>query len=69
MVPIEDRLNMRLDAATRRRLQALVARLELRQSDVIRQAIKRLAEIEGVEPPPGPPSYAVLPYPAAAEGR
>ena len=49
MAPVEDRLSMRLDPATRRRLGALARKLELRQSDIIRMAIRQMAEREGVE--------------------
>jgi predicted transcriptional regulator len=45
----EDRLNMRLDVKTIARLAALAAKLELKRPDLIRQAVKRMAEQEGVE--------------------
>lgn len=58
MAPVgEDRFNMRLDVATRRRLDALAARLELRQADIVRMAIRQMAEREGLESPaPGAPA-------------
>lgn len=45
----DDRLNMRLDARSLARLEALAAKLELKRPDLIRQAIKRMAEQEKVE--------------------
>lgn len=46
----DDRLNMRLDSKTLARLAALVSHLELKRPDVVRLAIRALAEREGVEP-------------------
>jgi len=43
------RLDMRVDTLTRRRLQALAARLELSQAAIVRMAVRELAERLGVE--------------------
>jgi hypothetical protein len=43
------RLDMRVDTATRRRLRALAARLELSQAAIVRMAVRELAERLGVE--------------------
>jgi len=45
-----ERMEIRLDEATERRLKALTAKLELRRPDIVRMAIRVLAEREGVEP-------------------
>lgn len=45
----EDRLSMRLDEATKRRLRALATNLELPQAAIVRRAIRELAEKLGVE--------------------
>ena len=45
----EERLNMRMDSATARRMAALARKLELNYSTIVRQAIKQMAEREGVE--------------------
>lgn len=44
-----ERMELRVDAATKRRLDALARKLELRRPDLVRQAIKRMAEAEGLE--------------------
>ncbi len=48
-----DRVEFRLDPATARRLERLQAKLELRRPDLIRMAVRVLAEREGVELPDG----------------
>lgn len=54
------RLDMRIDPATRRRLVALAAKLELPQAAIVRTAVREMAERHGVEgqPPPAPPRPA-----------
>ena len=44
----EDRLNMRLDPATRAALDWLARRLHLNAASVVRLAVARLAQTEGM---------------------
>jgi predicted transcriptional regulator len=44
------RLELVLTPELERRLKALMAKWELKRTEVIRQAVKRAAEQEGVEP-------------------
>lgn len=45
----DDRLNMRLDARTIARLKALEEDMELKRPDIIKQAVRLLAEQRGLE--------------------
>lgn len=49
MAESDEYLRMRLDPITARRLAALVKKLELNRSTVVRQAIRDKARQEGVE--------------------
>ncbi len=44
-----ERMELRLDEATKRRLELLSAKLELRRPDLVRIAIRQMAEREHVE--------------------
>jgi len=44
-----ERMELRLDAATKYRLDALTRKLELRRPDLVRMAIRVLAQQQGVE--------------------
>jgi predicted transcriptional regulator len=46
------RMEIRLDPATEQRLERLAEKLELPRTTVIRQAIRQMAEREGVEDQP-----------------
>ncbi len=46
-------LNMRLDAQTAAVIDALEDKLGLNRSDIVRLAVRRLAELEGIEIPRG----------------
>ena len=46
-----ERMELRLDEATKRRLEALTRKFELRRPDIVRLAIRVLAEQQGVEAP------------------
>jgi hypothetical protein len=55
----DDRLNMRLDIKTLARLKALEEDMELKRPDIIKQAVRLLAEqrgLEGQSAPPTPPA-------------
>jgi hypothetical protein len=54
LMPPRPQLNMRLDPRTGALLAALMRRLNLNATGVIRLALMRLAEREGVEVPPDP---------------